>query len=285
MSLPRLSPSNLPIVVAMDPSYSSHPHTELIDRYLCGQLDHTERAAFQQRCEDDPSFAAEVKRQVIAEATARRAAREQRVAHFNAIYDQSAASASRGIVRQMWPYAVAVAAALALLLLLLWPQPQTPQSLYLAYQPSPQPASFYKGERTGSDLILALEAYNQADYQTAIDHLQQQLSDSVVQRPNTLHYYLGLSYLFAFDQAAEADRSPDASYLPQAIRAFQRVEIGSAFGQQAQWQLALTYLRANRSEEARQVLRSIAEQQGHFKQATAQEMLAHWPLTAPAPEQ
>lgn len=270
--------------MVMDPSYSSHSHTELIDRFLRGQLDHTERVAFQERCESDPEFAAEVKRHVMAEATARRAAREQRRAHFNAIYDQEA-TPSRGVVRRMWPYAVAVAAAVALLLLVFWPSSQTSQALYLAYQEAPQPASFYKGEPTGSDLTLALEAYNQADYQTAIDRLEQQLSDSVVRRPNTLHFYLGLSYLFAFDQAANTDPSPDASYLPQAIQALQQVEAGSAYGQQAQWQLALAYLRANRSEEARRLLRNIVDHQGHYKQATAQKMLADWPLSSPAPGQ
>jgi len=269
----------------MNPPFSSPSPTELIDRYLQGQLDHAERAAFHQRCEADPEFAAEVKRQVIAEAIARREARAQRFAHFNAIYDQEAQAGPSGTIRRLWPYAAAMAAAVALLILLFWPQTKTPQSLYFAYQEAPQPASFYKGESKAPAHTDALEAYNQADYAQAISLLQQQLADSTAERPNTLRYYLGLSYLFAFDRATETDSSPDASYLPRAIQAFQQVEAGSAFGQQAQWQLALTYLRANRGEEARQLLRNIAEHEGHFKQATAQEMLAEWPLHTSAPDQ
>lgn len=254
--------------------------TELIDRYLHGQLTEDERQAFEARCRDDAAFADEVRRQVAAEYTAREMGREARRAEFNALYDELAPPAP-GRIRRLWTrgaIATAVAAGLALLVLFAWPDSPSAQDLYVTYQGDAPVASFYKGEAeagtTYQRFAQALAAYNQGQYLAAMPILEALLADSTFERPNTAHFFLGLSYLYAHDEALADGQQPDVTYLSAAIQELGLVEAGSGFAQQAQWQLALAYLRADRPADARATLREIVAQEGHYRQQQATDLLA-----------
>lgn len=231
---------------------------ELIDKYLNGQMTADESAAFEKRCEAEPDFASSVRLHVKAEYVARTHARRSRFEAFNQEYDRLQGDKGSGSSSKR--YWIAAAAVIALLLsffaIYQSTSPSAPQELYAAHV-EPFPLSFRRDAKSSEWERLSL-AYHQGDYPSAIAAAHVLLADTNQQQAK-LWMCLGVSQLM--------NQQPEA-----AIRSLQQVASSSSFIENAQWYMALSYLKLGEGEKAQDILKSISNSQ-HYKKEAAEEIL------------
>ncbi|GJM31957.1 MAG: hypothetical protein DHS20C18_09580 [Saprospiraceae bacterium] len=156
--------------------------------------------------------------------------------------------------------ALKVAAAAVLLLLpayyLLQPNfhPSNYSTAYFEHLPSAIPNTGTKkgGENIQTEKVLALEAYNNKDYQTAIPSLKRYLDQNP--KDQEVRFYYGIALLGQEKHKAAKDafsqvvtRPPSADYL-----------------ENAKWYLALTLLDLKEMDQARHLLMTIQQEKGAY---------------------
>ena len=149
---------------------------------------------------------------------------------------------------------LSIAAAITLILLagyfIVTSRDVSPAQLAQSYLEEPFPNSLVrKGGNDEVELRLKLaEAYNEKNYLEAIALGKQLSTQNKMQASD--HFFLGLSYLYQNNNES-------------AIVEFLNVRKGNTrttdFRQEANWFLALAYLKADKSEDAKRELKSIME--------------------------
>jgi predicted negative regulator of RcsB-dependent stress response len=243
-----------------------------IEQYLSGSLSPAEKKAFQQRCESDPDFAEVVRLHVIAVATERRFAREQRKAAFNAEYDRLAATGeakSRSLRR---PLLYMAAAAAVLALFLVWwnarqSQPAGLEGMIAMHQRDFDVSMQQSRQATvpGSEqMMAAASAYDAGQYAAAIQQLVPLAAEGDAAHQVEARFYLGMSH-YQLEQ------------YELALEAFASVPAESAFRPKALWFTALIYLDQQNYAAARPALEAVIGFPGHYRQQAAQELVESLP--------
>ncbi len=142
------------------------------------------------------------------------------------------------------------------------PSRPTPEELYKEYY-EPYEDLIIDHEKDVADtqqqLYLGMDAYKQEKYDQAMMYLQ----NYVQQYPDELspYLYLGIAYMEVEDMS-------------QAIQKFQKLTTSPELGQQAQWYMALAYLKEGKIEKSIEILKNIVDiQSAHYKRGEATTLL------------
>ncbi len=244
---------------------------ELLKRYQSDQLSPAEQAAVEARRQNDPEFAEALRSYDRLHQTIQHYGDQQldtRLSELGASLLQQNPREIRPIRtpnrRMIWLAAAAAAVlVLAVLSVVFWPRTQlAPEALFAAHF-APKSAPGERGS-TESDLWpRALDHYAAREYATAIGNFDRLLADSSFQFPDQALLYQGISYL-ALDQTQAA------------IERLEQVSPEKYEHDDAQWFLALAWLKTGEAQKARHTFQFIAQQKSHPYQAQAQQLLAHW---------
>lgn len=242
----------------------------LIDDYLNNRLSEEERTAFEKRCLEDEDFAAEVKLHTRAEIAVRTLHREERKKAFNEEFDRLS---QRGEVRRFPPRTMwmGIAASVIILLGLVWllrPKPAvlTGENLFAENIGNIDPLTPYRTQDSiPQSWSQAARAFNQGDFDTAIQMITATLEDTAFQNRSQANLYLGISYMLLIEN--------DPANLEPAIRAFDLVEENSSSYQKALWYKALAYLRGGQFENSRRALEAVSNYSGHYRQSRADSLI------------
>ncbi|GAB4427217.1 MAG: hypothetical protein OHK0039_45470 [Bacteroidia bacterium] len=237
---------------------------DLLDKYLRGELGPDEQAQWQAVSGQPAVQAALAFHQDLMQAL-RPAGREALRTELAALDREDAPPAAR--IRHLRPalWAAALAAAVVILLAVwLGRRGQTPGSAALfATHFTPYPNTLARIPRDEADLRspieLAMYAYERGDYARAREVLEG-MATAATRRD--LRFYLGVSALASGDTLAARLALAPLRDTPD-----------QPFGPEAAWYLALTRLRADQPDQARDLLRSIAATADHPYQASAQALL------------
>ena len=233
----------------------------LIERYLEGALTVPERRAFEQRLAAEPALARALRlHRELADTLADPGAHALRDVLQQTDASWTAPRAGGGLRVLVYRSLAAAAAVLVLLTAAwwLWPTPDGP-ALYAAYYtPFELPVAERSTDTTAPLLQRADAAYRAGAYEEAFQLLTQ-LTERAPE--NTL-------YRFYRAQAALRTPRTDA-----AITDFEYLLDlpDHLFVQQSRWYLALAYLKADRREAAREMLRTI--EPGAYRYREARRLL------------
>lgn len=246
----------------------AEPTFDQIEAYLADTLSPQAKADFETRCRQDAEWAANTRQHLLARQALHEAGRAELKARLDQRFDRQAAggTGSRPLWQRPWLY-VAVAAAAAVLLLFWWRparQPLDAQQLYAQYMEVPMSGTL-RGSTQDSlaqRWEQAMQAFQDSAYQDAIRQLEPLIQDSsfVSQSGNRARLYLGVAHL-------------QLGQLEQAQAYLESIEAGSLYVDQAQWYQVLAYLRAGQISPMLPLLRAIAEQETHYRQAQAKRLL------------
>lgn len=235
---------------------------QLIDQHFSGKLDEARRQRLQQKLAQDAEFAAAFQlRTEMEDFLEKRPKREKLKAKLQAL-GATSGSLEKEEETRIIPLAqqrrrlfwvAGVAAAIALIILALWPF-LFPTSLYEQFNEH-RPLALQ--ERGTSSTAQAETAFNQQDYATAYDLLDEYLQT----QPDDLRAQLALGIC-----ALEMDRFAEAQSIFETIRQGQSALVNSAT-----WYMALTYLKQEQITEVRNYLEQIPD--GTFWYKKAQELL------------
>lgn len=229
---------------------------ELFERYLDDELDNAERADLERRLTEDASLSAEFQKyKVIRESIQGQIGEEEAgkalaetLQGLGEEFFPPKDKIVKGIFRRYW-IAAALTAAACLLLFLLPLQ----TDLYSTYREFPTAAFTVKGDKGSALLLQAETAFNEKKYEKALPFLDAYLA----QYPDQLEplYYKGLCLLETGEHAGARD-------------IFSRIAAGSsAFAEDAQWYLALAFLREKDYEGCKEALKAIAPDSRHAAKA------------------
>lgn len=230
-----------------------------IEKYLQGKLSKNDLHDFESRMKSDPDFEREVKlRLEINSALMEKDIMSLRSKLTGIHHQQHNKRNSTARIVSLFSekgYATAgIAAAIVLTLvvgtlLIFGLQDKNPQNLFASYY---QPDDAVMIVRSGSnpediDLKEALLAYHEKNYDNAIELLDKQENNILAK------YYLGLSYL-------ETDK------ISKAISTFKAIidHNNNLFVEQAEWYLALCYVKNDQEEEAKIWFEKIANSESIF---------------------
>ncbi|MEO1449493.1 MAG: hypothetical protein AAFV07_08170 [Bacteroidota bacterium] len=259
-----------------------------IDRYLKGEMATAEREAFEAECKADTALAQSLAIQAQAEIAVRAYAQDIRRAELTAQFDTLPQPvANIRPLPRMWP-AIAVAAAVIILFvtfLLLPPGSQAldNQQLY-AQSIGERPAlTFVRtiGESADTSAAaveaaawaLAAQAYNDRDYDAAIQALQKMLNDPAIDSQPKVQFYLGLSYLWMQDSLDAAGMDSEVNYRRLGRETLALVDSRSSFGEKASWYGALSLLANDNVSQAIPALEAIAAQPLHYRRNQAMKLI------------
>ncbi|MBK6903779.1 MAG: tetratricopeptide repeat protein [Saprospirales bacterium] len=229
---------------------------EIFERYLDNELDETERADLERRLAEDAAVSAEFQKYKtiresiqgqIGEEEAGKALAETLHGLGEEFFPQKD-KIVKGIFRRYW-IAAALTAAACLLLFLLPLQ----TDLYATYREFPTAGFTARGEQGSALLQQAEMAFNEKKYEKALPFFDAYLA----QYPDQLEplYYKGLCLL-------------ETGELTGARNIFSSIAAGpSAFAEDAQWYLALAFLREKDYESCQEALRAIAPDSMHAAKA------------------
>jgi hypothetical protein len=250
---------------------------ERIKQYQNRQLSELERSAFEQQLQTDPAFAEEVSElATLYQGIQAKGDEElqlqlmdlgkqllQEAEHAPEMAAQARAhKLAKRFNLPRWAYAVA---ALFLLLLLALPLYQrlnqagnslaSAEQLYSEHFQMP-------AAPTVRDAAVSTwrTAYEQKKYPEAIAALEGLLSDPNYPRPAEAQLFLGLSRM-------------GAGQFQQAINDLQQVSADSSGWDDAQWYLALAYLKQGDTTKAKTLLQNISKQANNTRQKLAENML------------
>ncbi|NAS31137.1 tetratricopeptide repeat protein [Flavobacteriaceae bacterium R38] len=106
-----------------------------------------------------------------------------------------------------------------------------------------------RGDSLGSSLTKKLNVYSNGDYQSAIINLEELITENPGKE--VLKIYLGNSYL-------------QTNQVNKAIAEFQSIDSISMYYENAQWYLALSFLKTNQEVEAKEILRRLLKLNGAY---------------------
>ncbi len=229
-----------------------------VQQYVDGELSAAERLAFEQELGTDPALQKTYDDYLEAAAVVDQLAYEQLRQTIGDFKQGSLGQGPSGTRTRRLRFA-AMAAAVLLLFSLAWWQVQkyTDEQLALQYFEAPN-LSALRGQ--AAPLQAAVQAYQSEAYSKAIDLLQTELATS--KDRNTTLYLLAHAYyqreLFpsAIDLFGEVVATQDPRYL-----------------ENAQWHLALNYLRSGEESACRKILNDILANKQHGFRTVAQELL------------
>ena len=217
-----------------------------IENYLQNRLNETDRKAFEDQMEENPTLRQEVETyRLLIEGVQRKAFQEafgEDIKRMHQEWDHKQAEPKIRFLYQWQTYAVAAAVVL-LLLVYFWP-PSLYKQLALGYY-TPDAAI---GRTLGSKPQLEYdgdEFYERENYSKAKQTYQQSLKTTPDHRP--LQYRMGLVNM-ATDNYQEA-----ISYFLQII------PTDTLLYPKSRWYVALAYLACNEAEMADEVLRDLAK--------------------------
>ncbi len=146
---------------------------------------------------------------------------------------------------------VIAAVSAAAILLLMWLSPWQQENLFDQYY---QPTALNLTERgTSNDLTTAEQAYEAQDYTTALPAFEQHLASHP--EATNIHIALGNCQL-------------NTGQMEQAVATFQQIaDGGSIYASEADWYLAMTYLKLEKVEQAKVVFEKIPEGADHYEAA------------------
>lgn len=238
-----------------------------IEDYLDNNLSDMERQAFESDLRADPALASafntvkeargrlgKLWSEEDADTALQRTLQQLGRKHFSASTQQSEKKSSAKIVRM--PRAIlAIAAAIALLIVgWLFLRPPGQEQLYSQYREFPEADFTLRGAPTiEGALQQGADAFNQKDYQAALQSFQVALR----LKPEELEirFFIGLCQLELKQYAA-------------AVTSFQQISTTqNAWAGEAQWYLALSYLRQNQREACADALKQIGENSAHYSEA------------------
>ncbi|MEM6804378.1 MAG: tetratricopeptide repeat protein [Bacteroidota bacterium] len=226
-----------------------------IEAYCSGKLSAKELEEFQAQYRDDPKFAEQVDLFAHAQDAIEALGQRELKAAFRQKYQEE-----HKVVRPRWSKGYLLAAAVAVLLLIFFlyqnnSSSLSPRELYAEYG-SFESLSFERDANEADSLFLAANAYyNEQKFAEAIPILEDLLQDSSFQRKEYALLHLGISRM-RNQEEREANKSLE-QILPQ-----------SSFYFQAQWNLALNYLKQAQAEEALPILQKLQqESRGYGKKA------------------
>ena len=230
-----------------------------IEAYHAGQLSGKELEEFQALYKSDPSFAEQVDLFQTAQDAIEALGQEELKASFRQQYQSNPPK-----VKPLWSkWYVAAAAVIALLLLFFFirnnSSSATPEELYASYE-SFEPLSLERGNSDIDSLFLIANGlYNEQQYEAAIPLLKQLLEDEAFDRKAYAYLHLGIAQL----KSGQED---------DAVHALGELDADSSFYLQAQWNLALAYLKLGNAEESKRILQ-ILETESRTYKSKALELL------------
>jgi tetratricopeptide (TPR) repeat protein len=229
--------------------------TELLERYLSGQLNESDRLRLEQRLRQEPEL-----QQALAEfkfliAGLDRAGRKEIYNTLKQLEDTLPPVEARVVPlwRKTWFQVAASFAILALCAYLVWPRPEDPKELFAEYfEPYPNiiiPTVRGDFPADSSLKAKAYKAYDQADYKEAIV-----LFEEIDGKDEGVLLYLGNAYLANGD----AER---------AIPLFEKViDEYDVFDEQAEWYLAFCSLKLGEKEKAIAILEAMAKKENSYQE-------------------
>jgi len=240
---------------------------DLIENYLKGALSPEESALVKKRIIQDPDFAEKINDYKDVIDGIRLSGRDEFSA---AVADwekdiRKEEGGSREIRFTTFPKkylrlaAVFLVLMMAALYIVISSRSDDPQELYASYFAPYEDVINVRDNSTTTGLSDAMEFYNKGDYKKASSSFQAYLSDHP--DDHDARFYAGVSQLAA--------GSPEL-----AIIDFEKViQANTIFREQAEWFLALGYLKINNTTAAKNFLREISQKQGHDYQEKATELL------------
>jgi len=237
-----------------------------IEAYFEGTLTGSEQKEFERLLKEDSDFAQSVEafQMVRAHFTDRfekeKAAEplKETLAKFNdkffkdseAEISNAAAPVLVSIRKKIWWAVAAIAATIVLLVAL--NRGSKEQNLYAEFARLPQAAFVEKGEQENT-LAAAEKYFNEKNYSKALIEINRALE--VLPESSELLFYKGLCLL-------ELENLPGARLIFESLK-----QGNSAYREDALWFLALSYLRSEELQKAREQLQQIPPDGSHFSEA------------------
>lgn len=230
-----------------------------IEAYHAGQLSDKELEDFLALYKSDPAFAEQVDLFQQAQDAIEALGQQKLKDSFRQQYQSNTPN-----VKPLWSrWYVAAAAIIAILIVIFLFQNNssslTPSELYASYE-SFEALSLERGNSEIDSLFLIANGlYNEEQYEAAIPVLEKLLEEEDFDRKAYAYLHLGIAQLKSGSEET-------------AINSLQKLDSESSFYLQAQWNLALAYLKQENTEEAKKVLQ-ILKTESRTYQKRAQELL------------
>ncbi|MEI7586987.1 hypothetical protein [Runella sp.] len=159
--------------------------------------------------------------------------------------------------RLWWGLAALAAVSLTVLAVLWWPRTKTPAQLYAEYRVFPQATFTTQGTGDSTDQLRQniAQAFNRSHYEEAMMNLRAYFQTSKGAKDQEAIFYFGLCSL----------ETGDSDF---AIATFTDLA-NSSWRDEADWYLALTYLKFDRVGKCKEQLARIGTENAHYKAATA----------------
>lgn len=227
---------------------------DLIEHYLDGSLSDTERLAFEERVSREAELRAQVEEMTLIREGIMRASRKEVLKSLKEL-EATLPEVETPVIalwRNTWLQVAAGISLLAVCAYLLWPRPQEPTQLFAEYfEPYPNiimPTVRGVVENDSTVKAQAFRAYDQNDYELAI-----QLFEKLSTQDEAVLLYLGNSYL--------ASGQPE-----KALLLFEKVLNNyDVFDEQAEWYVAVSYLKLEEREKARAALQKVVARESSYK--------------------
>jgi tetratricopeptide (TPR) repeat protein len=225
-----------------------------IDNYLTGNVSEPERTAFEQRLQTDESLRAVVEEQTLLREGIARASRKEILQSLRELEASLPAAEAPAIPlwRNAWLQVAAGVSLLTVCAYLLWPTAQEPATLFADYfEPYPNvimPTVRGAVENDSTVKAQAFRAYDRQEYTKAIE-----LFETLNLQDATALLYLGNSYL--------ASGQPEKA-LPLLEKVLNNYDV---FHEQAEWYIAISYLKLEERDKAKEALRKVVVREGSYK--------------------
>jgi tetratricopeptide (TPR) repeat protein len=227
---------------------------DIVDRYLEGNLSERERTAFEERLLQDEMLRQEVSEIKLIRGGIIRLARATSLKKLQDLEGTLPPVKTNKTIHwtNIWLQVAAGISLLAVCAYLLWPRTQEPTQIFAEhFEPYPNiimPTVRGVVENDSTVKAQAFRAYDQQDYVLAI-----QLFEKLSVQDEAVLLYLGNSYL--------ASGQPE-----KALLLFEKVLNNyEVFDEQAEWYVAVTYLKLEEREKAREALQKVVARNSSYK--------------------
>lgn len=242
--------------------------TDRIEAYLLGELSPAEREAFELEMKDNPELLDAVEEMKALQEELVALEREQFVDQLNQIrteleegevqqtdQDTSSPTDPPPSVRKMPRWYFAAAAGLLLLIIPMYLLLKPSDSLFEQYF-TPYEDLYSNRGSAEEEIKLALKDYNDGQFKTSLPHFDAYLEQ--VPSDSEAVFYAGIAHL-------GAGQSQEASQLLETVTAN-----GFLYQIQAKWYLALSYLESDMSDQAKTILKELANSTNSYQNKAAE---------------
>ena len=233
---------------------------EKMEDYIHGNLSVAEREQFETEMATDEQLRQEVElhRQLISSVET-----ESLRQLLDQIHEKNFEAETKIVAmpRRRSYFPMAIAASVALLILAGWwvfnLQTSSPESVYAAYFTPAEGLPTTLGYSTNTDFAEGMVSYKLEEYAEALEYWQPLLEADPTN--DTLNYYVGVTSL--------ADEQSDSAidYLTTVVNSEQ-----SSFRTSAQWYLALSYLKSDQREQAKSLLKDLANRDNPYQSQSSE---------------